>query len=121
MQLPNLSEKLANWFTITPLGQNAWLYVSPSAKLAEGDVLLTGTPASPSAYGVVSAPYRLPAGARVAAAGRVGKGGLTLGLLNEKGEWAATQSIPPGSFRQAIAAPQGWHLPGCSGLQPALV
>ena len=92
--------------TLTLLDQDAWQHVFAPATVAGNTVLLQGKPQSPSAYGAVSATYRLPAGARVAVAGEAVGGGVTLGLLNAHNRWAATLAVPSGKFREMLAAPE---------------
>jgi len=91
---------------VTPLGQDAWQYVLPPAQTLKGEVRLAGKPETPFAYGTLSTPLRLPAGARVAVAGEVREGGIRLGLLDTQGQFAAAAVAPPGHFRRVVEAPR---------------
>ena len=57
------------------------------------------------AYAAVSPAYRLPRGARVAVAGTVRRGGITLGLLNANDQFAKQIAILSGKFRSFVEAP----------------
>ncbi len=90
---------------ITPLGIGAWDTVYPPARVTGKGLRIEGAVAIPAAYGAVSAYYRLPKGELVAAAGTVMNGGIVLGLLDSRGQWATTAAIPPGVFRTTVQAP----------------
>ena len=91
--------------TINALAEDAWTGIVPPAQVLGREVLLKGKPQNAYAHGAVSKPIRLPKGAMVAAAGRVEKGGLSLGLLDSADRWAATIPIARGPFRVAVEAP----------------
>ena len=91
--------------TINALAEDAWTGIVPPAQVLGREVLLKGKPQNAYAHGAVSKPIRLPKGAMVAAAGRVEKGGLSLGLLDSADRWAVTIPIARGPFRVAVEAP----------------
>jgi hypothetical protein len=94
--------------TINALAEDAWTGIVPPAQVLGREVLLKGKRQNAYAYGAVSKPLRLPKGAMVAAAGRVEKGGLSLGLLDSADRWAVTTGNVPiarGPFRVAVEAP----------------
>jgi hypothetical protein len=93
----------ANSFSITPLQETVWALTRP-ARLTGRGMTIRGAVPFPQAYAAVSAIYRLPTGARVAAAGTVRGGGLSLGLLDRNDQWATQVAIPPGSFRQFLTS-----------------
>jgi hypothetical protein len=90
---------------VTPLDDGAWETVTPPARLEGKGLRIEGAPSSPAAYAAVSAPYRLPKGAVVVAAGTVMQGEILLGLLDSHGQWATEAAIPPGVFRTTVQAP----------------
>jgi hypothetical protein len=91
-------------FEIKPIFKTAWQLIPP-AQLIGQELRVHGTPPHPAAYAAVSTPFRLPKGARVAAAGTVRQGGIVLGLLDSHDKWAVTTAVPQGTFRVAIEAP----------------
>jgi hypothetical protein len=88
-------------FKINPISKTVWQLTAP-AQLVGHELRVRGTPSHPSAYAAVSTPFRLPKGARVAAAGTVRQGGIMLGLLDSRDQWAVTTAISEGPFRVAI-------------------
>ncbi|HEX3943026.1 MAG TPA: hypothetical protein VHW69_02955, partial [Rhizomicrobium sp.] len=83
---------------ITDLGSGAWETVSPPTRIEGKGLKIEGVPSIPAAYGAVSVLYHLPKGALVAASVKVKQGGIVLGLLDKRGEWATKVPIPPGVF-----------------------
>ncbi|HEX3877172.1 MAG TPA: hypothetical protein VHW24_09310, partial [Bryobacteraceae bacterium] len=80
------------------LGDGAWETISPPARIEGKGLTIEGVPSIPAAYGAVSVLYHLPKGALVAASVKVKQGGIVLGLLDKRGEWATKVPIPPGVF-----------------------
>jgi endonuclease YncB( thermonuclease family)/ubiquinone/menaquinone biosynthesis C-methylase UbiE len=94
----------ANSFRIRELNGEDWTLTKP-ALLTAGRITIRGAVPFPQAYAAVSSAYRLPRGARAAAAGNIRRGGITLGLLNSNDQFATTITIPEGRFHKFIDAP----------------
>jgi SAM-dependent methyltransferase len=90
---------------ITPLEVDAWEVIWPPTRHEGKGLRLTGKPAFAAAYGAKSAQYQFPKGALVGAAGTVRQGGILLGLLDRRDQWAVTTAIGEGPFRTGIEVP----------------
>ena len=91
---------------ITPLEKTAWEALYGPTRRDGGTLRIEGKPISAGAYAAVSGRYGLPKGTLVGAAGGVRQGGIVLGLLDIREQWAATIAIPPGPFRTAVKVPK---------------
>jgi hypothetical protein len=92
-------------FHIDPLEDTAWEELIPPTRREGTELRIEGEPAFAAAYAAKSTRYRLAKGTFVAAAGTVRKGGIVLGLLDERDQWAATIAVQPGPFRKALEVP----------------
>jgi SAM-dependent methyltransferase len=90
---------------ITPLPAGAWEAIYLPARLQGQALRIKGAPVSPSAYAATSALFRFPKGTLVAASGTVHRGGMQLGLVDGRDQWAAMVLIGEGTFRNGIEAP----------------
>ena len=92
-------------FEIMPLERSAWEQQVPPARIAGRVIGLQGHPDNPLGYAMVSSRYQLTKGTLVAVAGRVRQGGITVGLLDGREQWAATKAISPGAFSTGVEVP----------------
>ena len=92
-------------FEIMPLEESAWEQQVPPARIAGRVIGLQGHPDNPLGYAMVSSRYQLTKGTLVAVAGRVRQGGITVGLLDGREQWAATKAISPGAFSTGVEVP----------------
>ena len=81
-----------------------WTLRNP-ARLEDNRIMVRGTVPSRQAYAATSPVYRLARGGRVVAAGKVRRGGLTIGLLDEADHFATQLAVARGTFRRFFDAP----------------
>lgn len=90
---------------ITPLAPDAWDAVYLPARLQADVLRIKGAPVGPTALAATSARFRFSQGMLVGASGSVHRGGIQLGLLDTRDQWAAMVLIGEGTFRNGIEAP----------------
>ena len=93
------------YVAILPLGEGAWQSMDASARAVSDGLRVQGKPLHPRGYAAVSRRYALRKGAVVAATGRIRRGGILLGLLDDREQLANAVEIQPSAFIAAVQAP----------------
>jgi SAM-dependent methyltransferase len=96
--------RVAPRLAINSLATADWQFVEP-ARHWQGSIVIRGTMRHPTGYAAVSPPMELGKAVRLGIAGQVKRGGISLGLLDARDQWAANTVIGRGLFREWVEVP----------------